>query len=160
MCTDAGALASSGYQKTSGLLSLLQGFKSEPDFVVWDEILARIGALRAAWTFEDQKVKDALKKVQRDLVGEKAHQIGWTFKDSDGHVEQQFKSLLFGNAGLAGDEEVCGAAAEMFEKFKAGDRSAIHPNLRSSVFSIMLSRGGKSEVSPLQNVLFFLEDFK
>lgn len=106
-----------------------------------------MGALRAAWTFEDQKVKDALKKVQRDLVSEKAHQIGWTFSDNDGHVEQQFKSLLFGNAGLADDKEVCDAAAKMFEKFKTGDRSAIHPNLRSSVYSIMLSRGGNSEVS-------------
>ena len=136
------------------MLSLLQGFKSEPDFVVWDELLGRVGAVRAAWTFEDEKVKAALKKVQCDLVSEKAHQIGWTFKDSDGHVEQQFKSLLFGNAGLADDEEVCKAAAEMFEKFKAGDRSAVHPNLRSSVFAIMLSQGGASEVSAFKMISF------
>ena len=140
-------MASSGYQKTSDLLSLLQGFKSESDFVVWDELLGRVGAVRAAWIFKDEKVKTALRKVQCDLVSAKAHQIGWTFKDSDGHVEQQFKSLLFGNAGLADDEEVCKAATEMFEKFKAGDRSAIHPNLRSSVFAIVLTRGGTSEVS-------------
>ena len=151
---DVGALASSGYQKTSDMFSLLQGFKSEPDFVVWDELLGRIGSVRGAWVFEDDKIKDALKTLQRNLVSEKAHQIGWTFKDDDGHVEQQFKSLLFGNAGLADDEKVCKAAAEMFEKFKAGDRSAIHPNLRNSVFAIMLSRGSASEVS--QRSVFLL----
>lgn len=56
MLADAGALASSGYQKTSSLLSLLKGFGSESEFVVWNEILSRIGAIRAAWVFEDQKV--------------------------------------------------------------------------------------------------------
>ena len=56
MIADAGALASSGYQKTSGVLSLLKSFGSEPEFVVWDEIITRIAALRSAWVFEDDKV--------------------------------------------------------------------------------------------------------
>ena len=56
MIADAGALASSGYQKTSGLLALLKGFGDEPEFVVWSEILNRVSAIRTAWVFEDQKV--------------------------------------------------------------------------------------------------------
>ena len=56
MIADAGALASSGYQKTSGILALLKSFSSESEFVVWDEILSRISAIRSAWVFEDQKV--------------------------------------------------------------------------------------------------------
>ena len=102
MIADAGALSAAGYQKTSGLLSLLKSFDTESDFVVWDEITARIGAVRAAWIFEDQKTKDALKAFQRDLVSSKSHKLGWTFKDGDGHIEQQFKALLFGSAASAG----------------------------------------------------------
>ncbi|KAF2141823.1 uncharacterized protein K452DRAFT_228465 [Aplosporella prunicola CBS 121167] len=151
MIADAGALAASGYQKTSGILSLLEGFKSESEFVVWDEITARIGSLRAAWVFQDEQIKDALKKFQLKLVGEKAHQLGWEFKDSDGHIEQQFKSLLFGSAGLAGDEKVKKSAFEMFEKFKKGDRSAIHPNIRASVYAIVLSNGGEEEYNAILN---------
>lgn len=56
MIADAGALASSGYQKTSGILSLLKSFGDETEFVVWDEILTRISSIRSAWVFEDQKV--------------------------------------------------------------------------------------------------------
>lgn len=56
MIADAGALAASGYQKTSGILSLLKGFSDETEFVVWDEILTRISTLRATWVFEDEKV--------------------------------------------------------------------------------------------------------
>ncbi|KAJ9656848.1 Aminopeptidase 2 mitochondrial [Coniosporium apollinis] len=151
MIADAGALAASGYQKTSGILSLLQGFKSEPEFVVWDELTARTGSLRAAWIFEPEEVKDALKRFQLDLVGPKAHELGWEFKDSDGHVEQQFKSLLFGSAGLANDSEVQKAAFNMFDKFKQGDRSAIHPNLRASIYAIVLTNGGEEEYNAILN---------
>ncbi|KAK3081572.1 hypothetical protein LTS18_005317, partial [Coniosporium uncinatum] len=151
MIADAGSLAAAGYQKSSGILLLLKSFKDEPEFVVWDELVARIGAVRGAWIFEDDAVKEALKKFQRDLAAEKAHKMGWTFKDSDGHIEQQFKSLLFGNAGLAGDSEVVKAAFDMFNKFKSGDRSAIHPNLRSSVYAIVLTEGGEDEYEAILN---------
>ncbi|KAJ6437447.1 purine nucleoside permease [Purpureocillium lavendulum] len=151
MIADAGALAASGYQKTSGVLSLLKGFDSESEFVVWNEIISRLGAVDAAWMFEDQKVKDGLEAFLRDLVAPKAHKLGWQFSDSDGHVEQQFKAMMFGSAGLAGDEKVVAAAKEMFSKFAAGDRSAVHPNIRRSVMAIALKYGGKEEYEHVLN---------
>lgn len=147
MISDAGALAASGYQKTSGILSLLESFKSEPNFVVWQEITARISNLRAAWSFEEEAVREALKKFQLELTKDKAHELGWEFKEGDGHLEQQFKAMMFGAAGVAKDETVIKSAFEMFEKFKNGDASAIHPNLRGSVYAIVLGNGGKKEVS-------------
>jgi aminopeptidase 2 len=56
---------------------------------------------------------------------------------------------MFSSAGMAGDEQVIAAAKEMFSKFAAGDRSAIHPNIRGSVFSMNLKYGGQEEVSYL-----------
>lgn len=149
MIADAGALSAAGYQKTSGLLSLLKSFDTEPDFVVWDEITARVGTVRNAWLFEDQKTQDALRAFQRDLVANKAHKLGWTFKDTDGHIEQQFKALLFGASAGAGDEKTKAAAFEMFEKFAAGDRQALHPNLRASVYAVVLKYGGEKEYNVL-----------
>ncbi|GAM89204.1 hypothetical protein ANO11243_072410 [Dothideomycetidae sp. 11243] len=152
MIADAGSLAAAGYQKTSGVLSLLQGFDSETEFVVWDEITARIASLRAAWIFEDQKVKDALKAFQRDLVSKKCHEIGWEFKSDDGHVLQQFKSLLFSSAAVSGDEKTQEAALDMFKKFREGDESAIHPNLRSGVLAVVLQNGGEAEYEAILDI--------
>nr|OQO21284.1 hypothetical protein B0A51_10340 [Rachicladosporium sp. CCFEE 5018] len=149
MIADAGALSAAGYSKTSGLLSLVKSFDAEPDFVVWDELTARIGAIRSAWIFESQDKKDALRTFQRDLVAKKSHELGWEFKPSDGHIQQQFKALLFGAAASAGDEKTKTAAFEMFEKFTAGDRSALHPNLRSSVYAVVLRYGGAKEYDAL-----------
>ncbi|KAJ5895099.1 hypothetical protein N7495_006790 [Penicillium taxi] len=145
MIADSGALAASGYQKTSGLLSLLQSFDTESEFVVWNEILARIGTLRGAWIFEDSKTQASLKAFQRSLVSAKAHELGWEFSDKDDHVLQQFKALMFGSAGMAEDPVVLKAAQDMFAKFAAGDHSAIHPNIRGSVFTLVLKHGGAKE---------------
>lgn len=145
MIADSGALAASGYQKTSGMLSLLQGLDTESEFVVWNEILTRIGTLRAAWLFEDQQTKDALKAFQRSLVSSKAHQLGWQFSENDDHILQQFKALMFGSAGMSEDPVVVKAAQDMFARFAAGDLSAIHPNIRGSVFTIVLKNGGNKE---------------
>ena len=146
MLADAGALAASGYQKTSGVLNLLKGFDSEKEFVVWSEILTRLGAIQGAWIFEDQSIRDGLESFQRDLVSERAHKAGWEFKETDDHIQQQFKGMLFGSAGMAGDKKVIDAAKVMFKKFAAGDKSAIHPNIRGSVFGMALKYGGKEEV--------------
>lgn len=145
MIADAGALAISGYQKTSGVLSLLKGFDAETEFVVWNEIISRLSAVQSAWIFEDKAVRDGLEAFQRDLVSPRAHKLGWNFSENDGHIEQQFKALLFGSAGLSGDKTIIAAAKEMFKRYMAGDRSAIHPNIRGSVFGMALKYGGEDE---------------
>ncbi|KAI0974442.1 peptidase family M1-domain-containing protein [Xylaria arbuscula] len=152
MLADAGALAVSGYQKTSGVLNLLKGFDTEESFVVWSEIIARVATVQSAWLFEDQAVKDGLEAFVKDLVSERAHKLGWTFTDKDGHIEQQFKAMLFGAAGMAGDKEVIAAAKDMFAKYKTGDSSAIHPNIRGSVYGMALKYGGKEEYNNLVEI--------
>ncbi|SLM36209.1 aminopeptidase [Lasallia pustulata] len=151
MIADAGALASSGYQKTSGLLSLLKGFDNESEFVVWAEIVSRIGTIRATWVFEDQRTKDALKAFQRALVSEKAHSKGWQFGENEDHIQAQFKALLFGSAGLGGDAKIIEAAQTMFQDFAAGNKKAIHPNIRGSVYGIVLQNGGEKEYDIILN---------
>lgn len=63
MILDAGALAASGYQKTSGTLSLLKSFNDETEFIVWEGILTGISALRSTWAFEDEKVAIAFMMI-------------------------------------------------------------------------------------------------
>ncbi|KAG6009198.1 hypothetical protein E4U21_003051 [Claviceps maximensis] len=154
MIADAGALATSGYQKTSGVLNLLKGFDSEAEFVVWNEIVARLGSIQAAWVFEDEAVTDGLKAFQCHLLSPKAHKMGWEFSDNDGHIEQQFKAMLFEGAGLSGDEKIIGVCKDMFAKFMAGDKAAIHPNIRKSVFAVALKYGGVKEYDQILDLYY------
>lgn len=145
MIADAASLAAAGYQKTSGILNLLKSFDSENEYVVWSEILRRLGGIEGTWIFEDDAVRAALRKFRRELVSPKAHAVGWEFKESDSHNEEQFKTLLFAAAGGSGDEKIIQAAKDMFAKYATGDKSAIHPNLRASVFTLSLKHGGAKE---------------
>lgn len=54
--------------------------------------------------------------------------------------------MLFGSAGLSGDDQIISAAKDMFNKYMDGDKSAIHPNIRGSVFAMALKYGGNDEV--------------
>ena len=138
MIADAGALSASGYQPTSGTLTLLKSFSKEPEFVVWDQLITWISTLRNTFVFEDESTRLAIKAFVRDLAAHKAHTLGWDFKDSDDSITQQFKTLMFGAVGTAGDTTVITAAQDMFAKFASGDRQAINPNLRGSVYAIVL----------------------
>jgi aminopeptidase 2 len=146
LVADAGALAMAGNLKTSGLLNLLKGLNNETEFIVWSEISSRAGTVQQTWTFADESIREGLKAFRRGLFGPKAHELGWIFSDEDSHVEQQYKALLFGAAGGAGDEKIVAAAKEMFNKYVAGDKSALHPNIRRSVFAMALKNGGEEEV--------------
>lgn len=75
--------------------------------------------------------------------------MGWSFAPDEPHVRAQFKSLLFGSAGLSGDPTIIAAAQSMFRAFAAGDRKAIHPNLRVSVYGIVMGNGGPAEFDVL-----------
>lgn len=151
MIADAGALSSSGYQPTSGTLSLLKSFADESEYVVWDQITTWIASLRGAWTFEDEKTKDALRNFSRDLTAPQAHKLGWAFTEGEDHILQQFKALMFSSAGLAGDEKVNQAAFEMFDKFVKGDRGAINANIRGAIYAIVLQNGGEKEYDAVLN---------
>jgi aminopeptidase 2 len=147
---DAGALATSGYQKTSSLLDFVSGLKDEKEYIVWTEISARISSIKAAWLFEPKEVLEGLRKFQKDLFTPLAHEVGWEFKPEDNDILQQLKALAFSQAGYGGDEKVVAAAKEMFQKFVDGDLDAINPNIRSTVYNIVLQYGennGEKEVS-------------
>ncbi|VEU23919.1 DEKNAAC105113 [Brettanomyces naardenensis] len=152
LVADAGALSVAGFSKTTNLLSLVSGWKSESSVFVWDEILSRLAAIKSAWLFEDETVKEAIKALTRDLVADKANKLGWSFGKEESFLDQKLKGLLFGSALNAGDKTVISAAKKMFTDYVAGDKAAIHPNLRASIFNNIASKGGEKEFKDLVSI--------
>lgn len=152
LVADAGALATAGYQSTASLLDLVNGWKQEPSFVVWDEIISRVSTIRTAWIFEDEATRDALTAFLHSLVATKATKLGWEFSTSDSFQDQRLKSLLFGAAASAKDPSAEKFATDAFAKYIAGDKEAIHPNLRASVFGVVARTGGEKEYEQILSV--------
>lgn len=141
LVADAGSLASSGFIGLTDLLNLVKAWSGESNYVVWEQALASIGKIKAALMFEDASIKDALNVFTLDLISAKLGEVGWEFTDSDSFADQQLKSLLFGSAAAAGHPGAVKYAENAFHSFVAGDKKAINPNLRSTVFSIVAKSG-------------------
>lgn len=141
LVADAGSLASSGFIKSTDLLNLVRAWSGESNYVVWESALSSIGTIKAATIFESQSFKDALSVFTLDLISSKLNEVGYEFSDSDSFADQQLKSLLFGSAAAAGHKEVIAYINSTFEKFIAGDKKAINPNLRATTFNIIAKNG-------------------
>lgn len=96
---DAGALSLSGEGATPGLLSFIEGFNKETDYLVWSSVLGAIGTVKSVFS-EDEDLAKALKKFTLKLIGEAVEKVGWEFSPSDDFLTTQLRSLLIITAGL------------------------------------------------------------
>ncbi|KAL4915575.1 peptidase family M1-domain-containing protein [Aspergillus aurantiobrunneus] len=148
---DATALAVSGEGTTAALLSLLEGFKNEENYLVWSQISSSVGNLRSVFS-QNEPVAEGLKKFARGLSSAGVTRIGWEFRSDEDYLTVQLRKLLIMMSGLAGDESIVAEAKKRFDLWEtAKDKSAIHTNLRSAIFSIAVSEGTHSEYESVKN---------
>ena len=65
--------------------------------------------------------------------------------DDEDALTTMLRPLAIAGAGNAGDPAVIAEAKTRFAQFVAGDEGAVHPDLRSAVFSMALRNGGRAE---------------
>lgn len=152
LVADAGALAATGYIQTTDLLNLVKSWSSEENYVVWDEILSRVGSIKSAFLFDDESITDSLKLFTLDLISKKLATHGWDFSDNDSFADQQLKISFFSAAANAGHKEVVDYAQKQFAAYIAGDDKAIHPNLRGSIFGVVAKAGDEKVFDQLLNI--------
>lgn len=138
---DAGALASPGYAKTTDLLNLVISWKHENNYVVWEEMLKRVGSLKSAFMFEDETVTAGLNAFSVDFISHKLAETGYDISDDDSIAEQKLKGSLFGTAAASGDKKVVEYAHKAFAEFVGGNRKAFNPNLRAPIFNTVAKTG-------------------
>jgi len=142
---DAAALAVSGEGTTAALLALIEGFQNEKDYLVWSQLASSLGNLRSIFA-EDKPVAAGLKKFGLTLVTSAAEEIGWEFKEGEDYLTGQLRRLLISIAGHAGHTGITAEAKRRFSLWNSGqDKTAIHHNLRSAVFTINIAEGGQTD---------------
>lgn len=146
---DAAALAVSGEGTTPAVLSFLQGFEVEENYLVWSEVLSSLGKIRSIFS-SDAEVSNGLRQYTLKLVTLATNNIGWEFTSSDDYLRGQLRALLISAAGLAGHEKVVEEAQKRFKSFVGGDAKAIHPSLRAAVYRISVKNGGEESYKAVQ----------
>ena len=139
---DATALAISGNGTTAALLTLMEGFKDEKAFVVWQQITTSLGTVRRVFS-GNKEISDALRKFTLKLVSPAAEAIGWDVPSGEDYLTGQSRKLLLGTAASAGHQGITSEGQKKFAAWKSGDEKAIHQNLRSVVFNLAVATGGQ-----------------
>jgi len=139
---DAGALAVAGEGTTAAVLSFVEGFTNETNYLVWSEVLSTLGKIRSVFS-ADKDASEGLRNFTLKLVSAATDKIGWDFAPGDDYLKGQLRALLLQQAGLAGHEQVVAEAQKRFKAFVEGDKKAIHPSLRGAVYRIAVKNGGK-----------------
>ncbi|KAI6028342.1 hypothetical protein F5J12DRAFT_804695 [Pisolithus orientalis] len=79
---DAMALAKSGYASVSSALTVVEIFKGEKEFLVWDSISMNLHLLVSTW-WEHEDVTLGLNKFRRDLFVPLVKRLGYEYSSSD-----------------------------------------------------------------------------
>lgn len=153
LVADTGALSVAGYQSTAALLKLVSQWSTETEPNVWFEMLTRIGAIRDVWRFEGDEFLNNYKKFMRDFVTPKSKEVGYEFAENDQDIlTQQLKAHLFSAAVNNESPEFMLAAKDMWAKYLAGNKNAIHPNLRDAVFGLAAKEGDSATLDKLLEI--------
>ncbi|KAI9831082.1 MAG: hypothetical protein M1826_003980 [Phylliscum demangeonii] len=142
---DIAALAVSGHGTSAGLLSFLEAFSDEKNYLVWSQIAASLANMRSIFA-DHAAVAEGLKKFTLKLVSPAVDKVGWNFAPGEDFLTGQLRALLIVVAGDAGHTSIIQEAQRRFRLSVSGtDPSAVHPNLRSAIFRIAIAEGGSAE---------------
>ena len=153
LVADAGALSTSGHGKTTAMLSLLENFNHETEYVVWSVIAAQITSVGSAWIFESPETLDRFQSFKRKIFSSKSHELGYEFTGKpDDFVKEQLKALLFASAADADDQKTLEACKSLFANFRQ-DYKSLNANLRGAVFRAASRHGSDDDFQHLIDTL-------
>lgn len=146
---DATALAISGNGTTAALLSLLEGFKNEKSYIVWQQVTSSLATVKRVFA-GNKEISEALKTFTLKLVSPAAEAVGWEFPQDEDYLTGQSRKLLLGTAASSGHQVIVSEGQKKFAAWKSGDDKAIHQNLRGVIFNLAVANGGQEEYDTIK----------
>ncbi|KAF9180759.1 hypothetical protein BGZ51_009354 [Haplosporangium sp. Z 767] len=146
LVADISSLAKSGHTATSNFLDLVQYYKNEQTYVVWQLLSIRVGEIASIFA-GIERVHQGMQHFQRNLVDAMVQKLGWEFPEGEDYLTSRLRSTVLKTAGRAGHEATIAEAKRRFAIFVSdpAQESILHPSIRQTAFEIVLTRGGEDE---------------
>jgi len=142
---DVFSLISAGQAQTVDGLRLLQAFKGEDSYVVWNIISNSIKSLNII--LADQTYYCHFQRFVLDLFSEIRKKMRWAGEE-EMHTETLLRSLVLTTLGKYGEEEVRAMAKRMFDKLANG-KEEVKADLRSTVYACTAAAGGEADFNTM-----------
>ncbi|KAF9986146.1 hypothetical protein BGZ75_002192 [Mortierella antarctica] len=146
LVADIASLSKSGHTVTSNFLDLVQYYKNEETYVVWELLAGRVGEIASIFS-ENERINQGIKHFQRNLVDRMVEKLGWEFPEGEDYLTSRLRNVILRSAGRAGHEATVAEAKRRFALFVSdpAQDSILHPSIRQTAFEIVLSQGGEEE---------------
>jgi puromycin-sensitive aminopeptidase len=139
---DLFALSEAGTIPTTDALEFLKAFKNEDNYTVLLELAMGLAKLDQILPNEQ-----SIKKLTMDIFSPVASKLGWEKKKGEMHTDTLLRSLVISRAGRSGDKKIIAEARQKFASIQLGEH--ISPDLRSAIYSIIATWGGRKELLAL-----------
>ena len=143
LLSDEWAMVRSGARDLAAYLDLCTGFRGEADHAVLDELVGRLASV------EHRMVSDAdrpaLQRFLADLFRPQLDATGWsTAADEPDAVRLRRAAAVRALGLVARDQAVAGEAVARLDRWLAGDREALEPNLHEAAVSLAARTGDRA----------------
>ncbi|KAL8283054.1 hypothetical protein RB597_010437 [Gaeumannomyces tritici] len=134
IASSAADLAFSGDGSTAALLSFLEGFNSETEYLVLAQALDAVGALKSVFG-DDDEIRKGLSAFTLRLIEGPLAKVGFDVPANDEYSNSMLRKRLLVAAVANGHEGIRQEAQRRFSAcFEDGDNTAIHADLRTAVY--------------------------
>ncbi|KAI8231737.1 Aminopeptidase 2 [Colletotrichum sp. SAR 10_96] len=150
----AADLAFSGYGTTAALLSFVQGFAKEDNYLVWSQILDSIALVKSIFA-DDETIKKGLETFTLKLINDAVAKYGWEFPESESYLDGLLRKRLLLTAGVNGHAAVTEEATKRFNAWVEDPKAnPLHPALRTPVFRVAVKNDTARAVEVLKKEWF------
>ncbi len=137
---DAYALARAGLIPATRFLDLAKAYKNEREYAVWADLAGNLSHLEGLVSQEPYYPQ--FQAFGRDLLLPTADAVGWEPERGEGHLQVLLRSVVLGQLGTFGDDNVLQEAQSRFLRFLE-EPSSLPPELKGVVYSLA-ARGGNN----------------
>jgi len=149
LLADEWALVRSGERPVEGWLDLAAAFGGEADHAVLDELVARLSAIDHRLVEEGDR--PAWAAFVRRLLGPAQARLGWEPSAGEADQVRLARAACIRAVGLvARDPTLAAEAAARLDRFTAGQRDALEPNLQDAAVAMAARAGDQARFEAFQ----------
>ncbi|GJJ77589.1 aminopeptidase 2 [Entomortierella parvispora] len=153
LLADQSSLAKSGHGTVTRFLDLVQYYKNEKAFIVWNLLLEKLDNITQLFS-TNGRTFEGIKHFQRELVDKLVHELGWEFPENEDFLTTRLRGAILATAGKSGHEATVKEGLRRFELFmqEGADQDAVlNPSTRRTAFEIALTHGGVKKFEQVLN---------